>query len=61
MWGQLWCQLWLEYLSLWEAKSGQLGLWELGEGASCGFGSWVLKVWLEYILPGGLRGASGVS
>ena len=51
----------LSIFGLWEAKSGQLGLWELGEGASCSLGSWVLKVWLEYILPGGLRGTSGVS
>ena len=43
----------------WEAKSGQLGLWELGVGASGGFGSKVLKVWREYFLPGGLRGARG--
>ena len=36
----------LSIFGLWEAKSGQLGLWEL-------------EVWPEYFLPGGLRGASG--
>ena len=49
----------LSIFGLWEAKSGQLGLWELCVGASCGFGSCVLEEWLEYFLPEGLRGASG--
>ena len=43
----------LSIFGLWEAKSGLLGLLELCVGASCGFGSFVMEVWLEYFQPGG--------